>query len=164
MYWHIESVRYVQLPTVSNLCMASMGFIFVFDPENGRTPLPTLSPKLKWESRFFLSRSSSAGCQVGVAPPPMPEQGPHPVDPPTPSWWGGGSIPPPGLLVQPCPRGRDPAPNAADVDAFMATSLLADVVIVDQHLVWGCEEVLGSDRLAAESKPTLWVLARGDMS
>eukprot|EP00667_Euglena_gracilis_P017681 EG_transcript_18676 len=27
----------------------------------------------------------------------------------------------------------------------MATSLLADVVIVDQHLVWGCEEVLGSN-------------------
>eukprot|EP00667_Euglena_gracilis_P006648 EG_transcript_6702 len=35
--------------------------------------------------------------------------------------------------------------NAADVDAFMATSLLADVVIVDQNLVWGCEEVLGSN-------------------
>eukprot|EP00667_Euglena_gracilis_P003695 EG_transcript_3704 len=35
--------------------------------------------------------------------------------------------------------------TAADVDAFVAHALLADVVIVDQHLDWDQESCLGSD-------------------
>lgn len=37
-----------------------------------------------------------------------------------------------------------PTPSAADVDAFMAHALMADVVIVDQNLDWQRDSYLGS--------------------